>query len=125
MVIDDIVYFGVAPQAVRGGPKSPLAVGECSCGCDRSDRKVAARARAMRQRQRGIMALAVAARMGVARKQRRWQVRQEGTGRGQRSGNNSSKIRGDAVRTAVRRIAKERWQDKGSVATTKVIQPRT
>ena len=40
MVIDDIVYFGVAPQAVRGGPKSPLAVGECSCGCDRSDRKV-------------------------------------------------------------------------------------
>ena len=38
MVIDDIVYFGVAPQAVRGGPKSPLAVGECSCGCDRSDR---------------------------------------------------------------------------------------
>ena len=34
MVIDDGVLFGFAPWAVRGGPMSPSAVGECCCGCD-------------------------------------------------------------------------------------------
>ncbi len=54
----------------------------------------------------------------VARQQRWRQGRQQGPGRGQRGGNNSIGIGGDAVTTVVRTIARETWRDKGNTATT-------
>ena len=68
---------------------------------------MAARAGATRREQRGIAALAAAARMGVARQQWRQQGRQQGPGQEQRSSNNSSKIGGKAVTTAVRTITRK------------------
>ena len=43
---------------------------------------------------------------------------QQGPGQGQRGSNNSSKIKGNNVRTAVRTIARETQQYKGNAATT-------
>ena len=79
---------------------------------------MAARAGATQRRQRGIPASAAVARTGVARQQRRREGRQQGPGWGQRGGNNSSEIRGDAVMAAVMTIAREMRRDEGNVATT-------
>ena len=72
-----------------------------------------------------------AARTGNARQQRRRQGRQQGPGRGQCGGNNSSEIRGDTVTTAVRMIAREThdktratWRrQQGDIAVTAVARP--
>jgi hypothetical protein len=73
----------------------------------------AARARAT-QRQQGVITALTAARKRVAQQQwRRWQW-QQGSGRGQRGGNNSGESGGNVAKTAARTIARDMRQDKGN-----------
>ena len=79
---------------------------------------MAARAGATQWQQQGIAASAAVARTGVAWQHQWRQGQQQGPGRGQRGGNNSSKIGGDTVTTAVRTIARETQRDEGNAVTT-------